>query len=86
VILINDPLKPADALSEARRQSINEWDDTTLYSRLNDKTKGTIIIRRTQISQFEDESESCKASNQPNLLSASFLFMRRPTTSMFKGI
>jgi hypothetical protein len=43
--------------------------------------------RRTRISQFDDESERCKASNQPDLLSASFLFMRRSTIhSMFNGI
>jgi len=44
VIIIDDPLKPTDALSETRRTSVNEWYDTTLYSRLNDKTKGTIIV------------------------------------------
>src|SRR5215472_7216579 len=43
--------------------------------------------RRTRISRFEDASERCKASNQRNLLNASFLFMRRSTTpSMFNGI
>src|SRR6516165_7291732 len=43
--------------------------------------------RRTRISQLEDANERCKASNRPNLLSASFLFMRRSTThSMFNGI
>src|SRR5262245_18033899 len=36
-----------------------------------------ITVRRTRISRFEDENERCKASNRPNLLSASFLFMRR---------
>lgn len=31
--------------------------------------------RRIPISRFDDENERCKASNQPDLLSASFLFM-----------
>lgn len=44
VIIIDDPLKPGDAVSEARRNSTNEWYDGTLYSRLNDKAEGTIII------------------------------------------
>ena len=44
VILIDDPLKPADAMSESRRAAANEWFDGTLYSRLNDKTKGAIVI------------------------------------------
>ena len=43
--------------------------------------------RRIPVSQFVDESERCKASNQQNLLSVLFRFMRRSTThSMFNGI
>ncbi len=44
VILIDDPLKPADAMSESRRTGANSWFDGTLYSRLNDKTRGSIAI------------------------------------------
>jgi phage terminase large subunit-like protein len=44
VILIDDPMKPADAMSESRRTGANAWFDGTLYSRLNDKTKGSIVI------------------------------------------
>jgi predicted phage terminase large subunit-like protein len=44
VIIIDDPLKPNDAPSETRRHAVNEWYDTTLYSRLNDKAKGTIVL------------------------------------------
>jgi hypothetical protein len=36
-IIIDDPLKPDDALSDARRLSTNEWFDNTVLSRLNDK-------------------------------------------------
>ena len=43
-IIIDDPLKPSDAMSESRRASANQWFDATLYSRLNDKTKGAIVI------------------------------------------
>src|ERR1700730_11234301 len=35
IIVIDDPLKPEEALSEAQRQAANEWYDHTLYSRLN---------------------------------------------------
>jgi hypothetical protein len=31
-------------MSDARRNAANEWYDGTLYSRLNDKAKGAIII------------------------------------------
>src|ERR1700737_1656192 len=44
VILIDDPLKPEEALSDARRNATNEWYDHTLYSRLNDKRHGAIVI------------------------------------------
>ncbi|MFY9970970.1 MAG: phage terminase large subunit, partial [Roseiarcus sp.] len=44
VILIDDPLKPTDAMSESRRRAANDWFDSTLYSRLNDKAKGSIVI------------------------------------------
>ncbi len=44
IILIDDPLKPEDALSEAQRQAANDWFDHTLYSRLNDKRHGAIVI------------------------------------------
>jgi hypothetical protein len=39
-IIIDDSLKPEDALSEANRRAADEWFDHTLYSRLNDKQKG----------------------------------------------
>jgi len=43
-IVIDDPLKPDEALSESQRNAVNGWFDHTLYSRLNDKRLGVIII------------------------------------------
>ena len=43
-ILIDDPLKPEEALSKALRLACNEWFLNTLYSRLNDKRNGAIVI------------------------------------------
>ena len=43
-ILIDDPLKPEEALSKALRLACNEWFLNTLYSRLNDKCRGAIVI------------------------------------------
>src|SRR3984893_15929361 len=37
IILIDDPLKPEEALSDTQRQAANEWFNHTLYSRLNNK-------------------------------------------------
>lgn len=44
LIIIDDPLKADDALSEPRRRSVNEWYDNTLRSRLNSQQTGAIII------------------------------------------
>jgi predicted phage terminase large subunit-like protein len=44
IILIDDPLKPEEALSDTQRQAANDWFSHTLYSRLNDKRTGAIVI------------------------------------------
>jgi predicted phage terminase large subunit-like protein len=44
LIIVDDPIKPEDALSEARRSAVNEWFDRTLYSRLDDKRNDTIVL------------------------------------------
>ena len=51
LIIIDDPLKPDEALSEPRRNAVNEWYDGTLVSRLNDKVKGCIIITMQRLHQ-----------------------------------
>lgn len=43
-IIIDDPLKPDEALSDTQRRAVNDWYDHTLYSRLNDKRTGCIVI------------------------------------------
>lgn len=44
LIIVDDPLKSSDALSEARRESANEWFNNTLYSRLDDKARDRIVV------------------------------------------
>jgi predicted phage terminase large subunit-like protein len=51
IILIDDPLKPDEALSDSRRESVNAWYDNTLLSRLNDKERGCIIIVMQRLHQ-----------------------------------
>ena len=43
-IIIDDPLKPADAMSDNQREKVNEWYGSTLYSRLNNKDTDKIIL------------------------------------------
>lgn len=43
-IIIDDPLKPDEALSDTQRKAVNDRFDHTLYSRLNNKRTGRIIL------------------------------------------
>ena len=43
-IIVDDPLKPDEALSGTQRKTVNEWFTHSLYSRLNDKRHGCIIL------------------------------------------
>lgn len=44
IIIIDDPLKPDDALSETKRSAANQWFTNTLLSRLDDKRSGAIVV------------------------------------------
>ena len=44
MLIIDDPMKSEDALSETKRSAVNDWYDGTLYSRLDDKRNGVIIL------------------------------------------
>ena len=44
VIIIDDPLKPMDALSDSKRAAVNDWFFNTALLRLDDKQKGAIIL------------------------------------------
>jgi predicted phage terminase large subunit-like protein len=44
LIVIDDPLKPIDAMSEPKRNAANEWFLSTVISRLDDKRTGAIVI------------------------------------------
>ena len=43
-IIIDDPHKPDEALSDVRREGVNQWFDNSVPSRLDDKMRGCIII------------------------------------------
>ena len=50
-LIMDDPMKPDEALSDTRRQTVNEWFDGTALSRLNDKINGCIIIIMQRLHQ-----------------------------------
>ncbi len=43
-IIIDDPIKPEDTLSDKVRQATNEWYKSTLLSRLDDKQRSVLIL------------------------------------------
>lgn len=43
-IIVDDPSKPSESLSDAERATINNWIQHTLFTRLNDKRHGRIVI------------------------------------------
>jgi predicted phage terminase large subunit-like protein len=53
LIIVDDPLKADDAMSETARNALVEWTTNTLFSRLDDKRKGAILL--VQQRQHEDD-------------------------------
>ena len=51
VFIIDDPLKPVDALSEVKREAVNQWYINTLLSRLDNKETGIILVVMQRVHQ-----------------------------------
>lgn len=51
LIVVDDPINAIDALSKAERRRVNEAFDNTLYTRLNDKRTGAIVIIMQRLHQ-----------------------------------
>ncbi|MGL5254656.1 MAG: phage terminase large subunit [Brevinema sp.] len=69
-IIIDDPIKPQDALSDTKRKSINQWYANTLYSRLDNKNTDVIIIvmqrvHTDDLCSFVQENEDWEVLNLP---------------------
>ncbi len=43
-IILDDPMKPDEAMSDVERANTNNWIQHTLFTRLNDKREGRILI------------------------------------------
>ena len=44
LVIIDDPLKPSEAMSNSKRETVKQWYDGTLYSRLDNKQTDVIIL------------------------------------------
>jgi predicted phage terminase large subunit-like protein len=51
LIVLDDPQKPDEALSETKRNYVNSWYSNSLLSRLNDKRDGAIIVTMQRLHQ-----------------------------------
>jgi hypothetical protein len=58
MIIIDDPLKPDDAMSEVKRSGANQW----LLSRLDHKRTGAIIVvmQRVHIDDLRSPPIACQ--------------------------
>jgi predicted phage terminase large subunit-like protein len=48
-IIVDDVHKPEEAVSVVSRHAVKDWYASTLYSRLNDKTKGAIVVVQQRV-------------------------------------
>ncbi len=68
-VIIDDPLKPEEAVSDAQRNLVNNWFGGTLYSRLNDKKTGSIIIIAQRLHMDDLVGHVLEQSDDWNVLS-----------------
>jgi len=69
IIILDDVMKPAEALSEPQRKSGNEWYRTTLSSRLNSKKDGIIVIVMQRLHQDDLVGNLLESGEQWEVLS-----------------
>ncbi|MEO5938316.1 MAG: phage terminase large subunit [Sphingomonas sp.] len=64
VIIVDDPMKPDEAMSDLRRATACEWFDNTVYSRLDDKQTDVIILIMQRL-HLEDLVGHVLATGEP---------------------
>lgn len=53
IIILDDVIKPDEAQSDTTRDNVNNWYESTLASRLNDKASGAIITVMQRLHQYD---------------------------------
>ena len=53
IIILDDVIKPEEALSEVTRNNVNQWYQSTLSSRLNDKGAGAILCVMQRLHEYD---------------------------------
>jgi predicted phage terminase large subunit-like protein len=68
IVIVDDPLKPIDALSDSKRERPNDWYNNTLLSRLDDKREGAIVLLSQRLHQHDLPGTLLRASNEWTVL------------------
>ena len=68
IMIIDDPLKPIDALSDSKREAVNNWYSNTLLSRLDDKRTGAIMVVAQRLHPDDLTGTLRRASNDWRVL------------------
>ncbi|WP_424360185.1 phage terminase large subunit [Methylocystis parvus] len=85
VIIIDDPLKPDDAMSEAKRTAANQWFTNTLLSRLDDKLTGAIIVVMQRVHMDDLTGFLLEQSDEWQVLSLPAIAESRETIQVWGG-
>jgi predicted phage terminase large subunit-like protein len=68
IVIIDDPLKPVDALSDSKRERTNDWFNNTLLSRLDDKQVGAIVLLAQRLHPDDLPGTVARATDEWTLL------------------
>jgi predicted phage terminase large subunit-like protein len=85
IIIIDDPLKPDDALSETKRSGANQWFTNTLLSRLDDKRTGAIVVVMQRVHMDDLTGFLTEHSNEWEILSLPAIAPRDETIPLWGG-
>src|SRR5437764_13063606 len=69
IFIIDDPLKPLDALSDSQRERVNVWFPNTLVTRLDNKLTSAIIVVMQRLHSDDLTGRLLRDSNEWTLLS-----------------
>ena len=68
LIIVDEPLKVEDAMSDLGRRRVNEWIGSTLVSRLNDKKRGAILVVMQRLHEDDLAGHLLEQGNWQNLI------------------
>jgi hypothetical protein len=71
LLIVDDPLKPSDALSDSRREYVNNWFNNTLMPRLDDPVNDAVVVVMQRLHRDDLTGMLLRSSDDWALLSLS---------------